>query len=63
MRLEPWLDDALNQRVHELKAEGYRMLTREAIMTAALMLYLDVTPPKDYMCSLRAVSTRPRSYG
>src|ERR1019366_314422 len=32
LRLEPWLDNELNKRMYFLKAEGYRKITREAII-------------------------------
>jgi hypothetical protein len=47
IRLEPWLDDALTRRVMELKLEGYRKITREAVITDAVMHYLGVKPPKE----------------
>lgn len=46
VRLEPWLDDALNERFFKMKLQGYRRITREAIIVDALMQYLGVTPPE-----------------
>lgn len=46
LRLEPWLDDALNRRHLELKLQGYRKITREAIIVDALIQYLGVNPPE-----------------
>ena len=45
LRLEPWLDNELNKRMYFLKAEGYRKITREAIISEALIQYLGLTPP------------------
>ena len=45
LRLEPWLDNELNKRMYFLKAEGYRKITREAIISEALIQYLGITPP------------------
>jgi hypothetical protein len=45
LRLEPWLDNELNKRMYFLKAEGYRKITREAIISEALIQYLELTPP------------------
>jgi hypothetical protein len=45
LRLEPWLEDALAQHFYKLQMDGYRKVTREAIISEALMLYLGVTRP------------------
>ncbi len=47
VRFEPWLDDALNRRVYELRIEGYRKMTREAVITDAVMQYLGIKPPEE----------------
>lgn len=47
IRLEPWLDQALDRRFYELKMDGYKKITREAIITDALVQYLGVKPPKE----------------
>lgn len=45
VRFEPWLSDALQRRVAEMQAEGYRKMTREAIITEAVIQYLGVKRP------------------
>jgi len=46
LRLELWLDEALRLRVNKLQVK-YPGITREAVITDALIQYLDVTPPGD----------------
>jgi len=45
VRFEPWLSDALQRRVADLQADGYRKITREAIITEAVIQYLGVKRP------------------
>jgi hypothetical protein len=47
LRLEPWLDDELNRKLFALKGEGFRKVTREHIVTEALILYLGVQRPPE----------------
>lgn len=46
VRLEPWLDDALNERFLRMKLQGFRKITREAIIVDALIQYLGIIPPE-----------------
>jgi hypothetical protein len=45
VRFEPWLSDALQRRVADLQADGYRKITREAIITEAVIQYLGMKRP------------------
>ena len=47
VKLEVWLDDALNSKVYELRMAGFRKMTRESVISDALTQYLGVKPPKD----------------
>jgi hypothetical protein len=47
VRFEPWLSDALQRRVAELQAEGFRKISREAIITEAVIQYLGMKRPTD----------------
>lgn len=46
VRFEPWLDNALDLRVLQLKMEGYRKISREAVIADALIAYLGIRPPE-----------------
>jgi hypothetical protein len=47
VKLDVWLDDALNAKVYELRMAGFRKMTRESVISDALMQYLGVKAPKD----------------
>jgi len=45
IRFEQWLNTALDDHISHLKLKGYRRITREAIITEAVIQYLGVKPP------------------
>jgi hypothetical protein len=45
IRFEPWLDDLIRRQVLTLQMQGHRKLTKEALVTAAVMEYLGVKEP------------------
>ena len=47
VKLDVWLDDALNAKVYELRMAGFRKMTRESVISDALAQYLGVKSPKD----------------
>jgi hypothetical protein len=47
VKLDVWLDDALNAKVYELRMAGFRKMTRESVISDALAQYLGVKAPKD----------------
>jgi len=47
VKLDVWLDDALNAKVYELRMQGFRKMTRESVISDALMQYLGVKPPRE----------------
>ncbi len=47
VRLEPWLNVALEDHISHLKLKGYRRITREAIITDAIIQYLGVKAPPE----------------
>lgn len=44
-RIPDWLDDALNRKILELKSNGFTRMSKEAIITDAIVRYLGVEPP------------------
>lgn len=44
-RIPDWLDEALNRKLLELKSSGFTKMSKEAIITDALIRYLEVEPP------------------
>jgi hypothetical protein len=45
IRFEPWLDDLIRKQVLTAQMQGHRKLTKEALVTAAVMEYLGVKEP------------------
>lgn len=44
-RIPDWLDEALNRKILELKSNGFTRMSKEAIITDAIIRYLEVEPP------------------
>lgn len=44
-RIPDWLDEALNRKILELKTNGFTRMSKEAIITDAILRYLEVEPP------------------
>jgi hypothetical protein len=47
MRIPTWLDKELDNTVLSLQMQGYKKISREGIMTEALMAFLNVSAPTD----------------
>ena len=47
VRFEPWLNRALENHILTLKMRGFDRITREAVITEAVIQYLGVKAPLD----------------